>query len=193
MRDPVTTADGQSYEHDAILMWLEHSSLSPLSGQPLTSKALVRNHALRNAIGEYDHARPEGLPSVTADGAQHSRLRRDVAPSPLLSQPRDGLVPPRLSGVVAHLTDLWSLRRCCQGHIRRRFRGGQDKPVASAAARQLRRTHVRNRRLLFLPAQARPSERQVGGTAPMGHRRPGKVSRLHAAVFPRLCCRHHCV
>ena len=62
MRDPVTTCDGQSYEHEAIRKWLEKHNLSPLTGNVLESKALVRNHALRNAIGEFERARPDIFP-----------------------------------------------------------------------------------------------------------------------------------
>ena len=67
MRDPVSTSDGQSYERRAIEHWLQHSNLSPLTGEQLHSKALTRNHALRNAIGEYDRAQP-GLCLAEARG-----------------------------------------------------------------------------------------------------------------------------
>lgn len=71
MRDPVTTCDGQSYEHSAIRHWLAKSKhhLSPLTGDMLESNVLVRNHALRNAIGEFERARPDLFPaSRDADG-----------------------------------------------------------------------------------------------------------------------------
>jgi len=53
MTDPVTAADGHSYEHTAIKRWLQGSNLSPLTGQPLQHKRLTRSHALRNAIEEH--------------------------------------------------------------------------------------------------------------------------------------------
>lgn len=53
MRDPFTTADGQSYEGAAIREWLKESALSPLTGAQLPNKNLTRNHALRNAIEEF--------------------------------------------------------------------------------------------------------------------------------------------
>lgn len=56
MTDPVTAADGHSYEHEAIAKWLQGSSLSPLTGQPLHNKSLTRSHALRNAIQEHEQA-----------------------------------------------------------------------------------------------------------------------------------------
>ena len=55
MRDPVTAADGHSYERTAIEQWLASSDLSPLTGQRLPHKQLTRSHALRNAIEE-EHA-----------------------------------------------------------------------------------------------------------------------------------------
>jgi len=54
MKDPVTAADGHSYENEAITTWLKSSSLSPLTGQPLPNRTLVKNHALRNAIQEHE-------------------------------------------------------------------------------------------------------------------------------------------
>ena len=56
MSDPVTAADGHSYEHEAIAKWLQSSSLSPLTGQRLQHKHLTRSHALRNAIQEHEQA-----------------------------------------------------------------------------------------------------------------------------------------
>ena len=53
MRDPVTAADGHSYERTAIEQWLASSDLSPLTGQRLPHKQLTRSHALRNAIEEW--------------------------------------------------------------------------------------------------------------------------------------------
>ena len=57
MRDPVTAADGHSYEASAITTWLASSDLSPLTGQPLVHKELTRSHALRNAIEEHAQTR----------------------------------------------------------------------------------------------------------------------------------------
>ena len=53
MEDPVTAADGHSYEAAAITKWLQGSRLSPLTGQLLPNKQLTRSHALRNAIEEF--------------------------------------------------------------------------------------------------------------------------------------------
>ena len=50
MRDPVTTFDGLSYERAAIESWLREHDTSPLTGEPLPSKMLIPNTALRNQI-----------------------------------------------------------------------------------------------------------------------------------------------
>ena len=49
--DPVLcTGDGQTYERTAILRWLAASDASPVTGQPLTSRDILPNHALRSII-----------------------------------------------------------------------------------------------------------------------------------------------
>ena len=53
MRDPVTTADGHTFERTAILKWLESHSTSPLTGLRLEHKNLAPNHALRALIKEW--------------------------------------------------------------------------------------------------------------------------------------------
>ena len=53
MRDPVSCADGHSYEREHITRWLSESRLSPVTGAPLPSPDLMPNHALRNAIEEW--------------------------------------------------------------------------------------------------------------------------------------------
>jgi hypothetical protein len=53
MRDPVTTADGHSYERAAITQWLRLRRTSPVTGLLLANTSLTRAHAFRNAIGEW--------------------------------------------------------------------------------------------------------------------------------------------
>ena len=49
--DPVLcTGDGHSYERSAIVQWLAASDTSPVTGQPLASRDLLPNHALRSII-----------------------------------------------------------------------------------------------------------------------------------------------
>ena len=59
MRDPVTTIDdGHSYEREAIERWLEKHDTSPLTNQPLASKRLQNNFALRSVIHELGFVGP---------------------------------------------------------------------------------------------------------------------------------------
>eukprot|EP00041_Stephanoeca_diplocostata_P039392 m.1620390 g.1620390 ORF g.1620390 m.1620390 type:complete len:789 (+) comp25383_c0_seq37:330-2696(+) len=53
MTDPVTTADGQSYERSAIEHWLRNRDTSPATGAPLPNKTVTPNVALRNSIQEW--------------------------------------------------------------------------------------------------------------------------------------------
>ena len=53
MRDPVTCADGHSYERANIERWLATNNTSPRTGAQLPNKALTPNHALRNAVEEW--------------------------------------------------------------------------------------------------------------------------------------------
>jgi len=54
MVDPVVTADGHSFEREAINDWFGRGHMkSPMTGAPLPNAELVPNHALRSAISEY--------------------------------------------------------------------------------------------------------------------------------------------
>ena len=53
INDPVIDREGNSYEKDDILQWLERSQVSPLTDSPLTSADLVENRALKNVIELY--------------------------------------------------------------------------------------------------------------------------------------------
>tara|TARA_R110002012_G_scaffold321315_1_gene548627 strand:- start:171 stop:1244 length:1074 start_codon:yes stop_codon:yes gene_type:complete len=53
MKDPVTTIDGFTYERMAIEPWFQTSSKSPLTGLSLTSKALIPNTNLKQAIDKF--------------------------------------------------------------------------------------------------------------------------------------------
>ena len=54
MIDPVVAMDGHSYEFAVIEEWFREHQSSPVTNQQLTSKLLVRNVALRNAMQEWD-------------------------------------------------------------------------------------------------------------------------------------------
>lgn len=57
MTDPVTTADGHSYERSAITKWLKQHTTSPVTGARLQHKNLTDNHTLRNSIDEWRQER----------------------------------------------------------------------------------------------------------------------------------------
>ena len=50
MRDPVTAADGHTYERGAIVHWMHASSISPVTHQPLPNKQLTSNAQARSAL-----------------------------------------------------------------------------------------------------------------------------------------------
>ena len=59
MADPVSTADGFSYEREAITEWFAGGNkTSPITGAPLEHQHMVPNHALRSAIQEFVNANP---------------------------------------------------------------------------------------------------------------------------------------
>ena len=55
MQDPVIASDGNTYERSAITTWLERSSTSPLTRQPL-EQALFPNHNLKKLVAQWTKA-----------------------------------------------------------------------------------------------------------------------------------------
>jgi len=53
MEDPVTLADGRSYEHTAIERWLQSSKRSPMTGQELPHTNMVPNVNLKALIEDW--------------------------------------------------------------------------------------------------------------------------------------------
>lgn len=55
--DPMVAADGESYERDAIQMWLsEHGGVSPTTGKVMRHTDLLPNHTLRSIMSSRKHA-----------------------------------------------------------------------------------------------------------------------------------------
>ena len=55
MRDPVSTADGHTYERAAIARWFDDGNItSPSTGAALEHTSLVPNIALRQAIESWE-------------------------------------------------------------------------------------------------------------------------------------------
>ena len=53
MHDPVFLTDGHVFEREAIEDWLQHSSISPLTGKPLSDTRVVPSPLLRRLCEEY--------------------------------------------------------------------------------------------------------------------------------------------
>ena len=53
MKNPVLMTDGQTYEKSAIEKYLEISTLSPLTKQPISMKDATPNYALKSLIENY--------------------------------------------------------------------------------------------------------------------------------------------
>ena len=64
MTDPVTTADGHTYERREIFRWLCAHTTSPLTGAPLPNRALTPAIALRQLILDFENGSesPESAP-----------------------------------------------------------------------------------------------------------------------------------
>ena len=56
MTDPVTTADGFTYERTAISEWLRTKDTSPTTGAMLESKTVIPNLSLRSVIRSFTEA-----------------------------------------------------------------------------------------------------------------------------------------
>jgi hypothetical protein len=77
MTDPVITADGQSYERNAINQWFQRGALtSPATGAVLPSNILTPNHALRNAINKFNEHLPFLQNHLTEITEMRQRLER---------------------------------------------------------------------------------------------------------------------
>ncbi len=50
MKDPVTAADGHTYERGAIVHWMHANSISPVTHQPLHNKHLTPNTQIKIAL-----------------------------------------------------------------------------------------------------------------------------------------------
>ena len=56
MKDPVVANDGYTYDRCNIEQWWLKSNLSPMTGLPIDSKALIPNHTLKSAIVSWSEA-----------------------------------------------------------------------------------------------------------------------------------------
>ena len=87
MHDPVVAMDGHSYEANVISEWLRTHHTSPVNGNRLASKVLVRNVALRKAMWEWNELlgnQLNGTPDEPGLGSRPSTTNSGaiVAPEP---------------------------------------------------------------------------------------------------------------
>ncbi len=57
--DPVTAADGQTYEREAIVKWLDEKHTSPISRKRMSSKDIHPNIAIKNIVSDLIDDHPE--------------------------------------------------------------------------------------------------------------------------------------
>ena len=50
MNEPVIAADGYTYERAALQEWLQHSTMSPVTGQMMEHTSFLPNSAIRSTI-----------------------------------------------------------------------------------------------------------------------------------------------
>ena len=93
MADPVVANDGHSYERAAIAHWLATHNTSPQTREPMVSRELVPNHALRARIAAWRTQR--GLDPLPA------RWIPPQAPAPAPQQPQQRQPRP----TALHLTN----------------------------------------------------------------------------------------
>ncbi|KAK9829426.1 hypothetical protein WJX72_005783 [[Myrmecia] bisecta] len=92
MMDPVICADGHTYELTAITQWLEKHHTSPMTNEPLPSKALVPNKAIKNfcsaflaILADRPSVREQQTSGSTANNAAESK-GEDGSPSAIVIQ-----------------------------------------------------------------------------------------------------------
>ena len=74
MKDPVVANDGYTYDRCSIEEWWLKSNLSPMTGLPTDSKALIPNHTLKSAIVSW--SRSDGV--VMNTRSKHRQIYFEV-------------------------------------------------------------------------------------------------------------------
>jgi hypothetical protein len=60
MADPVTAADGHTYERSSIETWFKRNSTSPMTNEYMTSEQLIPNFNLKSTISQWLQENPTG-------------------------------------------------------------------------------------------------------------------------------------
>jgi ankyrin repeat protein len=95
MTDPVSAADGYSYDKAAITKWLAGSSISPMTGDTLPSTAVVPNWNLRTAIDRWRSGAATAAIGAPGHEADYAQPKANGPKSPL---------PTRLAGLAGVAT-----------------------------------------------------------------------------------------
>jgi len=77
MLDPVVMCDGHTYERSAIVEWIDSNPTSPITGEPLTSTALLPNVMARSLVREFAQRHPH-LPECAAYLCSVSQLLSSI-------------------------------------------------------------------------------------------------------------------
>lgn len=80
MTDPVVLSDGCSYER-AATSWLAAHSTSPVTGQPLSSKDIISNRALKSlmeALAQASQLLQSGRRALSSAGANGLSVREKL-------------------------------------------------------------------------------------------------------------------
>ena len=85
MEDPVLCADGQTYERRQIVEWLQRSSTSPMTRQPLSLHTMIPNYALKASIERWKNMRSASALSPAPAPAAPPYV--PVPPAPLYTPP----------------------------------------------------------------------------------------------------------
>ena len=85
MKDPWIDTDGNSYEKDAIMSWLNIQKVSPITRNPLDPAQLVPNRILKDLIEDFE--RTHAIALANDRSASTVFNRQASAPAPLTRKP----------------------------------------------------------------------------------------------------------
>ena len=75
MVEPVMASDGHTYERAQIQQWFDlHNTMSPKTGETLTSLVLTANLGLKTQILEWVHEQTQGTADRTKLGVLRARI-----------------------------------------------------------------------------------------------------------------------
>jgi len=64
MVEPAIASDGFTYERKAIISWLSRHDRSPVTNEKLSSRLLIPNYAIKQAVQEYCQRTGTTLPAI---------------------------------------------------------------------------------------------------------------------------------